>query len=190
MFEAGELIGYSVGAGGRGAWDFGAYDTTHTNQFANHERYVLGMMGQSLHTVCPYDYFIEPLKSQMYALLGTHDQRVLSGVECTTTQRDVPGAAAGAWFDSQVLEFSDAKVAIAMMPGDIVAVTGIGGDVRINKGQPTWLDPELLTATHCYAGDGRWFFIEIQADGMQMAIADGSGSCPNSLPASATVYYR
>jgi hypothetical protein len=189
-FEAGELIGYSVGAGGRGAWDFGAYNTTHTNQFANQERYVLGMMGQSLHTVCPYDYFTEPLKSQMYALLGTHDQRVLSGVECTTTQRDVLGAATGAWFDSQVLEFSDAKVAIAMMPGDIVAVTGIGGDLRIDKGQPTWLDPELLTTSHCYAGDGRWFFIEIQADGMQMAVADGSGSCPNSLPANATIYYR
>ncbi|MCH7971549.1 MAG: hypothetical protein IH960_11000 [Chloroflexi bacterium] len=189
-FEAGELIGYANGAGGQGAWDFGVYDTTYTNQFANQERYVKGNMGQLLHTVCPYDYFTEPLKSQMYALLGTHDQRLVPDVECTTTQRDVPGAVAGAWFDTQVLEFSDAKVAIAMLPGDIVAITGIGGDVRISKGQPTWLDPELLTTTHCYAGGGRWFFIEIQAGGMQMALADGSGSCPNSLPAGATIYYR
>ncbi|MCH8911851.1 MAG: hypothetical protein IH867_14085 [Chloroflexi bacterium] len=189
-FEAGELIGYANGAGGQGAWDFGVYDTTYTNQFANQERYVKGNMGQLLHTVCPYDYFTEPLKSQMYALLGTHDQRLVPDVECTTTQRDVPGAVAGAWFDTQVLEFSDAKVAIAMLPGDIVAITGIGGDVRISKGQPTWLDPELLTTSHCYAGGGRWFFIEIQAAGMQMALADGLGNCPNSLPAGATIYYR
>ena len=100
------------------------------------------------------------------------------------------GAAAGAWFDIQVFEFSDVVIAIAMMPGDIVAVTGIGDDLRIDRGQPTWLDPELLTSTHCYAGDGRWFFIKIQADGMQMAIADGTGGCPGSLPAGATVYYR
>ncbi|MCI0809148.1 MAG: hypothetical protein J4N63_08335 [Chloroflexi bacterium] len=189
-FKAGELIGYANGAGGQGAWDFGVYDTTYTNQFANQERYVKGNMGQLLHTVCPYDYFTEPLKSQMYALLGTHDQRLVPDVECTTTQRDVPGAVAGAWFDTQVLEFSDAKVAIAMLPGDIVAITGIGGDVRISKGQPTWLDPGLLTTTHCYSGSGRWFFIEIQADGMEMAIADGSGGCPGALPAGATVYYR
>ena len=146
-------------------------------------------MAQPLHTVCPYDYFTEPLKTKMYALLGTHDQRLLPDVECTTTQRDVVGAVAGAWFATQVLEFSDAKVAIAMLPGDIVAITGIGGDLRISKGQPTWLDPELLTTTHCYAGSGRWFFIEIQADGMQMALASGSGGCPGSLPACATTYY-
>ena len=166
------------------------YDTTHTNLFANQERYVKGNMSQSLHTVCPYDYFTEPLKSGMYTLLGTHDQRVLPGVECTTTQRDVLGAVAGAWFASPILEFSDARVAIAMLPGDIVAVTGIGGDLRIDRGQPTWLDPELLTSTHCYAGGGRWFFIEIQTEGMQMALATGSSGCPNSLPSGATVYFR
>ena len=188
--EAGELIGYTSGAGGQGAWDFGAYDTTHTNLFANQERYIKGMMGQSLHTVCPYDYFTEPLKAQLYALLGSHNQRVLSDVECTTTQRDVLGAVAGAWFTSPILEFSDADVAIAMLPGETVAVTGIGSDLRIDFGQPTWLDPELLTTSHCYAGDGRWFFIEIQAEGMQMAIATGTGTCPNSLPSNATVYYR
>ncbi|MDA1280091.1 MAG: hypothetical protein O3B95_08635 [Chloroflexi bacterium] len=98
--EAGELIGYTIGAGGQGAWDFGAYDTTFTNRFANQERYVAGHMNQSIHTVCPYDYFEEPLKTQMYGLFGTHDGRRLASVECTTTQRDVLGSASGAWFDT------------------------------------------------------------------------------------------
>ena len=136
--KAGELIGYSVGAGGQGAWDFGAYDLTYFNTFANQERYKKGGMKQSIHTVCPYDYFTEPLKSQMYALLGTHDQRILPNVLCTTTERDVLGAASGAWFDNlDFVNFSDAKLSIAMMPGDIVAITGIGGDLHIDKGQPT-----------------------------------------------------
>jgi hypothetical protein len=189
-FEAGELIGYANGAGGIGAWDFGAYVLTYTNRFANQERYVQGGMRQSIHTVCPYDYFIEPLKSQLCALFGTHDQRILPGIECTTTERDVLGAAAGAWFDSLDLSFSDAKLSIAMMPGEIVAITGIGSDLRINEGQPTWLDPELLTTPHCYAGGGRWFYIEIREEGMQLAIANGTGNCPGSLPAGATIYYR
>jgi hypothetical protein len=189
--KAGELIGYSVGAGGQGAWDFGVYDLTHVNTFGNQERYDKGKMRQSIHTVCPYDYFTEPLKSQMYALLGTHDQRIVPNVVCTTTERDVLGAASGAWFDNLDFEnFSDAKLSIAMLPGEIVAITGLGGDIRIDKGQPTWLDPELLTSTHCYTGDGRWFSIEIRAAGMELAIADGTGSCPASLPSNATVYYR
>jgi len=37
-----------------------------------------------------------------------------------------------------------------------------------------------LTTTHYYSGSGRWFFIEIQAEGMQLAIADGS-NCLLSL---------
>jgi hypothetical protein len=188
--KAGELIGYANGAGGQVAWDFGAYDTTFTNQFANQERYIESNAKQSIHTVCPYDYFEPDLKSQLYALLGDHGQNLLANVVCTTTQRDVLGAASGAWFDSQSYDFSDSKLAIALLPGDTLAMTGIGGDVRIEKGQPTWLDPDLLTTTHCYGGSGRWFFIEIQSEGMQIAVADGTGSCPASMPAGATVYYR
>lgn len=186
--EAGELIGYSIGAGGQGAWDFGAYDLTHSNKFANQDRYVTAV--QSLHTVCPYEYFVEPLKTDLFALFGTHDQRLLPNIICTTTERDVLGSAAGAWFDSPDLEFSDSKVAIAIIPGDAVAITGINGDVRIDKGQPTWLEPSLLTSTHCYSGSGRWFFIEISSDGMQMSIADGTSNCPASMPSGATTYFR
>lgn len=186
--KAGELIGYSVGAGGRGAWDFGAYDLTHRNNFANQERYEFAK--QSLHTVCPYDYFDEPLKSEMYALFGTHDQRLLPDVFCTTTERDVLGAAAGAWFSSIDLAFADSNLAIAMLPGDTVAITGIGRDLRIDHDEPTWLDPVELTTTHCYAGDGRWFFIEISSDGMSIEIAEGSGACPTSMPENTTTYFR
>ncbi len=189
-FEAGELIGYTVGAGGFGAWDFGAYDLTFTNQFANQERYEKGHMNQSIHTVCPYEYFEEPLKGQMYELFGTHDQRLLPGIECSTTERDVVGSASGAWFDSLNLEFSESKISLGLLPGDLVTITGIGSDVRIAKDNQTWRDPSLLTGSHCYFDNGRWFYLEIFDDGMQMTLAHGSGSCPQAMPAGATTYYR
>jgi hypothetical protein len=189
-FKAGEIIGYTVGAGGEGPWDFGAYDLTYTNQFANQERYEKGYMTQSLHTVCPYEYFEEPLSSQLLALLGTHGQQILPGIPCYTTERDVLGAASGAWFDSLDLNFSDSVFSAALLAGDFVGVTGIGSDMRIAKGEPTWLDPAELTDSHCYSSNNQWIFIEIHDDDTTMSAAGGQGSCPSALPASATTYYR
>jgi hypothetical protein len=77
----------------------------------------------------------------------------------------VLGTAAGAWFDTLDLGFSEVEASISMLPGDTVAITGFGSDLRIDPGQPTRLDPVRLTTTHCYAGGGRWFFIEIHANG-------------------------
>ncbi|MBT4126519.1 MAG: hypothetical protein HOJ22_01985 [Chloroflexi bacterium] len=189
-FKAGEIVAYTVGAGGQGPWDFGAYDLTFTNQFANQERYEIGQMSQSLHTVCPYEYFDEPLSSQMLALLGTHGQQILPGIPCYTTERDVLGAASGAWFASPVMGYEGSVFSAALLAGDFIAVTGIGGDLRVAKGEPTWLDPADLTSSHCYSSNGDWRFIEIIGDGMTMKAAGGQGACPNSLPADATTYYR
>ncbi len=189
-FKAGEVIAYTVGAGGQGPWDFGAYDLTYTNRFANQERYEKGRMTQSIHTVCPYEYFDEPLRSQMLTLLGTHGQQIIPGIPCYTSERDVAGAASGTWFDSPDLGFSDSAFSAALLAGDFVGITGIGSDMRIAKDEPTWLDPAKLTTSHCYASNGEWRFIEIIGDGMTMKAAGGQGPCPNELSANATTYYR
>lgn len=189
-FKAGEIVAYTVGAGGQGPWDFGAYDLTYVNKFANQERYERGYMTQSIHTVCPYEYFGEPLRSQMLALLGTHGQKILPDIPCYTTERDVIGAAAGAWFDSPDLQFSDSVFSAALLAGDFVGITGIGSDLRIAKGEPTWLDPAELTGSHCYSSNNQWSYIEIIGDGNTMKAAGGQGACPNTLPTGATTYYR
>jgi hypothetical protein len=189
-FEAGELIGYTAGAGGIGPWDFGAYDLTFTNQFANQERYVKGGLRQTLHTVCPYEYFTEPLRSQMLAKIGTYSTFEEGNPTCFTTERDVLGAASGAWFDSPELSFSSAKLSIALTEGYKVGITGIGSDMKVPTTDPTYLDPDLLTTSHCYLDNNRWLYLEIQAEGMQLALAQGMGACPVSLPAGATIYYR
>ena len=189
-FKAGEIIGYSEGAGDQGPWDLGAYDMTFTNKFANQERYEQTRNSQSLHAVCPYEYFEEPLRSQMLALLGTHGQQIIPGTECFTTERDVLGAAAGAWFDSPDYDFADSVFSAALLTGDFVGITGIGGDMRIAKNEPTWLDPSELTDSHCYHRNNQWYYIEIQGDGTTMKAAGGSGNCPASLPETAKTYYR
>ena len=189
-FKAGELIGYTPGAGSVGPWDFGAYDLTFTNQFANQERYVEGSMRQQLHTVCPYEYFTEPLRSQMLAKIGTYSTFLESNPTCFTTERDVLGAASGAWFDSPDLTFASAKLSIALTEAYEVGITGVGSDMRVSPNNPTYLDPDLLTASHCYLVNNRWFYIEILDEGMQLALAQGMGSCPASLPDNASIYYR
>jgi len=189
-FEAGELIGYANGAGGVGPWDFGAYDLTFTNKFANQERYVKGGMSQLLHTVCPYEYFAELLRSEMLAKIGTYSSFVEGNPTCFTTERDVLGAVTGAWFDTTDFSFSSAKISIALTEAYEVGITGIGSDIRVPTNDPTYLDPDLLTTSHCYLANNRWIYLEIQDEGMQLALAEGSGSCPGSMPMDTAIYYR
>jgi len=184
-FEAGELIGYV----GEGTWDFGASDTTHINQFANQSRYVGTAHQGALHQICPYDYYDEPLNSQFYGLFGDPGG-TLAAVDHCNPARDVLGSAAGQWFDALDYETGRRAVGIAMLPGDLVEISTVASGLRVPNNHPTWLDPELITSSHCYESDGLWFYPEIQDAGMQMALASGSGTCPGSMPADAAIYYR
>lgn len=184
-FKAGELIGYV----GEGTWDFGASDTTHINQFANQQRYVELSNGQALYQICPYDYFSDPLKSQMYALFGDPGGELYTVTNCSPA-KDVLGSAAGQWFDIPDIESGQPMLGIAMLPGNMVEISSESSVQRVFPDNPTWQDPELLTSTHCYASDGQWTYIEIHDEGKQMSLAAGSGDCPISLPSNARVYYR
>jgi hypothetical protein len=184
-FEAGELIGYV----GEGTWDFGASDTTRINQFANQQRYVELSNGQSLHQVCPYDYYDEPLKSQLYSIFADPGG-TFAAVDNCEPAKDVLGSAAGQWFDTDDIAVGRPEIGIAMLPGDTVEISTASSVLRVQKDNPTWADPQLMTTSHCYADSGEWFYLEIRADGMQMALASGDGVCPNSIPVDATIYYR
>ena len=104
--------------------------------------------------------------------------------------KDVPGSAAGQWFDTDDIEAGRPETGVAMLPADMVEISTASGALRVQKDNPTWADPELMTTSHCYADSGGWFYLEMLADGMQMALATGDGVCPNSLPEDATIYYR
>jgi len=184
-FAAGELIGYV----GEGTWDFGASDTTHINQFANQQRYVELSNGQSLYQVCPYNYYNEPLKSQFYSIFADPGGTLAVVDNCDPT-KDVLGAAAGQWFDVSDIETGRPEIGIAMLPGNTVEISTASSVLRVPTENASWVDPELMTTSHCYVDSGDWFYLEILADGLQMALASGAGSCPNSMPENATIFYR
>lgn len=60
-FAAGQLIGYTTGTPQAGNWDFGVYNSTVSNRYANDPDW----NNSSVYTtaVCPFDYFAPSLKS-------------------------------------------------------------------------------------------------------------------------------
>ena len=139
FFAAGDLIGTSNGAGnGYGPWDFGAYNTTIKNQFANQARYeVTGGKGlpQPLHGVCPYEMYDEPLLSQFRRLYGAWENTGYADAACTPA-RDVAGTVAGAWFQFEGGDF-EPVFSIATLAEGMIQATAAGLDVRVMPGQAT-----------------------------------------------------
>jgi len=60
-FAAGELIGYTTGTDAAGNWDFGVYNSTVSNRYADDPNW----NNSTTYTtaVCPFDYFTESLRS-------------------------------------------------------------------------------------------------------------------------------
>jgi hypothetical protein len=98
-------VSLSLGAGdpiGTGGIDFGAQDTRLTPiAFANPSRFQSNPSGLDVfHTACPYDYFSDPAKTQLYGKLGNWQgtvQRTAPPI-CGTIAVDTAATAAGRWF--------------------------------------------------------------------------------------------
>lgn len=73
-FAAGELIGYTVGTSAAGNWDFGVYNSTVTNRYAQDPSW----NNSSVYTtaVCPFDYFAPDLKAEYVAKF---DSQIMGG---------------------------------------------------------------------------------------------------------------
>jgi hypothetical protein len=92
VVQAGDVIGQTAPGS---ALDVGAIDANVTlTGFANPARYRY----EVLHCVTPWEYFVEPIKSQLYAKMyrapaAAPDQRI---------DQDVAGTLAGTWFDQSL----------------------------------------------------------------------------------------
>lgn len=60
-FNAGDLIGYTTGTDTAGNWDFGVYNSSVRNKYADDARFDFSRIYTT--AVCPYDYFSAELKS-------------------------------------------------------------------------------------------------------------------------------
>jgi len=76
-FAAGELIGYTTGTAGANAagnWDFGVYNSSITNRYANDPKWNNHLTNTT--AVCPFDYFTPDLKM---AYISKFDYKSMAG---------------------------------------------------------------------------------------------------------------
>jgi hypothetical protein len=196
-YEAGDLIGYTVGTHTGHTWDFIMSHTDLPLQFVNQARYeTVGDLRHILYAACPYDFYDDQLRSVYLALAGGWGEGAVGADGCLGSP-DVAGTIAGGWFASPWVAGDDAFVA------DWAAVVHLGADgmVEINDGQrmvrtrasdPTFALPATVTGEHCYehmnTASG-YAYMELLLPN-EMAIATGEGSCPGSLPTDYVIVYR
>lgn len=73
-FAAGDLIGYTTGTVAAGNWDFGVYNSTKVNRFANDPNW--NKSDTYTTAVCPFDYFAPDLKA---GYIARFDSKILGG---------------------------------------------------------------------------------------------------------------
>lgn len=98
--SSGEQIGAAGGPGaGVLAFDFGGIDTRAPAQGFLDTEIAVGTMPDSFaHTVCPPDYFTDPVKSALYAELRNAHPGVNGIPACGTTMQDKAGTLQGNWY--------------------------------------------------------------------------------------------
>lgn len=199
--QAGELIGYTTGTIQAHNWDFVFSNSSRRNSFANQERYeYTGDLGNLLIGDCPYDYYDEEVRGAYYALLDGLDA-MSEGGGCLR-HRDVPGTIAGGWFSEPFVKESVVgpepgwALAVGTSSDEQVRVNAEGRSLRVNAGQPTYVDPKLVTSEHCYeqrpnptAPPSAFVYLKLLSDA-ELALAFGDGSCPQQLPAGHQTYHR
>jgi len=196
-YTAGDLIGYSQGTGMAHTFDFLMTNSGSTIQYANQERYeTMGELSRLRQATCPYDYYIEPMRSQYFALFGGWAGLMIGADECFGSP-DVPGTLAGGWFGSPFelgTEFAVVDWALAVVPtaDGRVEVNDAQRSVRADPDDPTNLAPGLVTTEHCYQdyrSPASFAYLKLlSADEIAYALADGP--CPSSLPTDFSVAYR
>lgn len=115
VMEKGEAIGTAGGGDGQKAFDFGAVDKrVRPKQFANPDRWATRK--QLAYSVCPLDYYAEPLKSQLKARLGGDGQSgKVTNADCGEVVQDIPNTAMGVWVppETSVIDHDPPNLALA-----------------------------------------------------------------------------
>lgn len=183
-FHAGDLLGSTNGTGLAGSWDFVMLDRNHPEAHANPARWV---SDQNQFAVCPYDAFVEPLRAQYYALFATASGAKPATPSCRHASIDVPGTAAGSWFQGDANEQAGPRLDIASQL-----------DGSVDVGQRQTMEPiARVTDTHpsaplpedvgpggraCYQMGAEHVDVML-ADAATLLVARASGPCPAAFDA-------
>ncbi len=194
QFAAGELLGTTSGTTQAKSFDFGVYHGERPQTFLKNDRF--HPVETFKFSSCPYDYYPESLRNQMYALFGP--KPVNQPLECRGP-RGKAGTLAGPWFDTEEVfstpyygqtQFSPLLIATALN-GTVKIVRGTESQVyRIPVGVATHADPEEVTTEHCYElQSGGYFYFQLQANGTLRVVRGDTGSCPSVFPSSGYLTY-
>jgi hypothetical protein len=202
--HAGDAIGTAGGDPPHSiALDFSFWDSrVPANSFANSSRWPKTNDGfDSYHVVPASDYFAEPVKSQVTALLGTYDGSVHRTIAPTggTIAVDIAGTAMGHWFNpTQPVNPETPHLAIApdnVSPDRVGFSIGLSlpgwtlglqeftpvntGNVNRNPGQVT-ADGNI----YCYESPGNWILLlrMPSATTLQLEGRPGAAGCAAAQP--------
>jgi hypothetical protein len=202
-FQAGEQIGYYQKGDRSIAFDFIVEDQSVINDFINQERY-LAQSSNILHIRCPYELFQSAIQDEYLETIGSMAGTRFPGAGCGTVMRDKLGAISGNWFleqDGKKGFGENTKVGMYGSPLPIatdvdgtivVGHIGANTDMRFYLGNPTYLDPEQMTGSHCYEEQGGGYvYFELVTNTEMKVYVSATGNCPNQFPADGyKTYYR
>ena len=204
LVHAGDVIGTAGGDPPHAiAMDFSLWDSrVPALTFANPSRWPVSNDGfDSYHDVAASDYFAEPLKSQIAAILGTYDGSVHRTIAPLggTIGVDVPGTAMGHWYNPSQPAFPETPH-LAISP-DNVNPNLIG--FSIGQSQPGWngglleftpvnsgnvnRNPAQVTAdgnSYCYESPGNWIILLKMptSSTLQLEERQGTVMCATAQP--------
>ncbi len=145
--ESGEVIGTFLGTNNHPSFDLGAYDSRINLNFVNPSARM-----NSLHTVCPIDYFSNTVKSTLYNyfMSGNGTKRTIEPI-CGTIDQDVVGTAQGIWLLTGTTQVSNEDPHLALVHDNLnpnyavfsvgTSVTGSGLNPGVYQFMPSTTDP-------------------------------------------------
>ena len=201
--KAGEVIGYWIGGAESVAFDFWVDNPRVTNAFITPERY---SRSNYLKAVCPYAFYVEPLRSTWLGKLASQGGTIVPGTPCGTVTQGKLGTALGQWFlikdpaqgQTDVITYDGTYMSQGIIGLEADQTVRIGGFwspgyVLIGKNDPSWADPSTVTTgkSQCWFDrDGNRSVSVVLDSATQMRVAVLDGPCPSSVAASAWKTYH
>lgn len=200
--KAGEQIGWWIGGEKSVAFDFWVDNAKVTNAFITPQRY---LRSNYLHAVCPYSFYVEPLRRVWLAKLGTQSGLAVPGTPCGTVSQGKAGTMQGQWFLdpnpatglADVISYDGQYMSQGVINLESDGTVRIGGFwspgyVLTDKNDATWADPAKVTDAHCWFDRVGNRSVSMKLDSptkLRVAVVDGP--CPASIDAvPAKTYYR
>ena len=202
--RAGQQVGWFVGEAGRSvAFDFRVEDRSRKNTFLNQRRFDQSPSASGeLYATCPYDYYVEPLKTQWLAKMGSASGMVVPGTPCGRLNQGTAGTAHGMWFlgaakvnelTFQGTAFSDPSMGPAgqyqsqiLLTTDADGMVRIGGlnasgplgQMMVGTNQASWKAPETVAVgqTHCWSDARQSVKVQVSTR-TTMTVVVGAGPC-------------